>query len=265
MTVSIYSSTAGHGPINVAFLHGIFGQGKNFTFIANRLGDLATSRMIDLPNHGRSAWTTTFDQDDMVECIASHLIDHGGLSEPVSLIGHSLGGKIAMRLALAYPRLVERLIVVDISPVNASTADHFEPWVNALLNLDLKTLGSRLDADRFLTPFIPDERIRSFLLTNLRRKNQTWSWRANLELLGESLTLVSDWPEPKRSQYFGPVLWIAGAESPYIKDEHLEAMQNLFPHTALTTVESAGHWVHADQPERFAQLVRDFLSKPLPH
>lgn len=262
MSIAIHSRVVGRGRTNVVFLHGVFGQGKNFTDIASAIGDIATSRLIDLPNHGRSAWTTTFDQDDTVDRVTAHLIDHGALAKPLTLIGHSLGGKIAMRLALNYPRLIERLVVVDISPVNGGTARVFGPWIEAMLDLDLETLSSRNEASDLLKPFIPDDRVRSFLLSNLHRENQTWSWRANLELIRDNLDVVSDWPDVHRPPYQGPVLWIAGAESPYITDEHSEAMTSLFPHTEKVTIDGAGHWVHADAPGAFVAALREFLSQP---
>ena len=254
----IHSTVVGRGPKNVVFLHGVFGQGKNFTDAANSLSDLATSRLVDLPNHGRSSWSD-FTFDSMVDQVTAHLIDYGALSAPLNLIGHSLGGKVAMRLALAYPRLVEKLIVVDIAPAGTNAAKVFAPWVKAMQELNLEQLQSRREADRLLKPFIPEDRVRLFLLSNLHWEDHTWSWRVNLDEIARRIDVIGAWPDPHAKPFERPVLWIAGGDSPYIKDEHQEAMTSLFPKTELVTIPNAGHWVHADQPEVFSQTIRNFL------
>lgn len=256
----IHSTVIGRGPINVVFLHGIFGQGKNFTDIANSLSDIASCRLVDLPNHGRSSWSE-FTFDSMVDQVTAHLIDYGALSTPLHLIGHSLGGKVAMKLALSYPRLIEKLIVEDIAPAGTNAAKVFAPWVKAMLELNLEQLQSRREADRLLKPFIPEDRVRLFLLTNLHWEDHSWSWRANLEEIARHIDVVGSWPNPETKPFERPVLWIAGGDSPYIRDEHQENMTALFPNTELVTIEGAGHWVHADQPREFSRVVREFLLK----
>lgn len=247
----------GEGPRKVVFLHGLFGQGKNFSSIATSLGDIATSHLVDLPNHGLSPWTQEFDLDEQADIIADWI--SAMIREPVSLIGHSLGGKIAMRLALRHPDLIERLMVVDVSPVRNDAAMSFATLVAAMRNLDIDHLASRTEADRLISEDVPDRGVRQFLLQNLRRRGAHWHWAANLDLLGDSLHQVGGWV-PTDAVYPGPVFWVTGGRSPYVLPEHAAAMRELFPRVAQLTLKRAGHWVHADDPEAFLVVCRRFLT-----
>lgn len=249
--------TIGSGPITAVFLHGLFGQGKNFGSIATKLSDIATSYLVDLPNHGKSPWTETFSLDNQADAVAEWLADT--FDEPVALIGHSLGGKIAMRIALRRPELVNRLMVVDISPARNVAAASFVNLVAALRSLNLDAVTSRSQADQELTPLIPDDVVRRFLLQNLRHQGEHWSWAANIDLLGDSLHDIGGWPAIDGS-FDGPTLWVAGGRSPYIQPEHLEPMRALFPRVLQITLKRASHWVHADDPESFVTVCRRFLT-----
>lgn len=254
--MKLNSLTVGTGSREVVFLHGLFGQGKNFGTIAAPLGDLATCHLLDLPNHGLSPWTTTYDLDEQADIVADWIAET--IVMPVTLIGHSLGGKIAMRLALRRPELVDRLMVVDISPARNDVALNFTGLVSALRSLPIDDLTSRTEAEAMLLEKIPDKAVRQFLLQNLRHKGSTWFWAANLDLLGDSLYEIGGWPA-LTSEYDGPVLWVAGARSPYIRPEHIEPMRELFPRMRMITLKRAGHWVHADEPEAFVTLCRAFF------
>lgn len=259
--MSLYSTTSGEGAQEVVFLHGLYGQGRNFTTIARGIEDLATSHLVDLPNHGRSPWTVTFTLDDQADVVAAWLRET--FQAPVSLVSHSLGGKIAMRLALRHPELVARLMVVDISPAETPASLSLGPLVAALRNLDLQRVGSRSDADDLLRPEIEEDVVRGFLLQNLRRQAGSWHWMANLDLLGDNLHIVSGWP-PIDGQWHGPTYWVAGGESDYIQDHHQPAMRDYFPQTRSLTMKNAGHWVHAEVPGPFTQVVRHFLTEEEP-
>lgn len=249
--------TIGSGPHQCVFLHGLFGQGKNFSSIASALSDLATSHLVDLPNHGRSPWTVTFDLDTQADQVADWIADT--FTSPVSLIGHSLGGKIAMRLALRRPELIERLMIVDISPARNEAASSFDALVAALRRLDIDHLTSRAQADALLAPEIPDVVVRRFLLQNLRHQGAHWSWMANLDLLADSLHFVGGWPEIE-ARYDGPVFWVTGGRSPYVQPEHVAAMRALFPRMLQVNLKRAGHWVHADDPASFVAVCRRLLN-----
>jgi pimeloyl-ACP methyl ester carboxylesterase len=167
-----------------------------------------------------------------------------------------------MVLALRHPELVERLCVVDVSPVAYDHLSQFDTYITAMQALDLDSLSQRGDADAALAEAVPDTTVRSFLLQNLRRDGDAWRWQVNLEVLGEELPAIGDWPEQQLAgtpPYGGPVLWVAGARSDYVTPAYAGAMDRWFPANRLVTVKGAGHWVHSEQPEVFVEIVRRFL------
>lgn len=254
--MSLHSTTIGDGPKEVVFLHGLFGQGKNWTTTARGLEEDATCHLVDLPNHGQSPWTAEFTLDNQTDEVADWL--RAAFGHPVAVVGHSLGGKIAMRLALRFPDLVERLLVSDISPAeNSATAD-FSSLVSAMRNLRIEDLSSRTEADAQLADQVPDPAVRGFLLQNLRRKAGNWAWTCNLDLLGDNLHNIGGWP-PIEGTFGQTVYWIAGGGSPYVQPEHEEPMRALFPKVMSVTIKNAAHWVHADEPATFIATVRHFL------
>lgn len=253
----LHDTVVGSGPRTVVFLHGLFGQGKNFHSVATALGDVATSHLADLPNHGRSPWTEDFDLDGQADAVADWLT--ATFFRPVALIGHSLGGKIGMRVALRHPHLIDRLMVVDISPARSEAAQSFDALVAALRHLDIDHLTSRAQADRELTDEVPDDVVRRFLLQNLRHIGRHWSWAANLDLLGDSLHQVGGWDELDAT-FDGPVYWVTGGRSPYVTRDHVPAMRRYFPRVVQVTLKRAGHWVHSDDPDAFLAVCRRFLT-----
>lgn len=256
--MKLHEKVIGSGPTHVVFLHGLFGQGKNFGGIANDISDIATSHLVDLPNHGRSPWTETFSLDNQADAVADWIADT--FDAPVALVGHSLGGKLGMRIALRRGELLDRLMVVDISPARNVSAAEFVNLVAALRQLDLDEVTSRSYADEALTELIPTDRIRRFLLQNLRHKGDSWSWLPNLDLLGDHLHDVGGWPRIE-GVYDGPVLWVNGGRSPYVQPEHLAPMRELFPRVLQLTLKNASHWVHSDDPDAFVTVVRHFLTE----
>ncbi len=246
------------GPL-VAFCHGLFGQGKNWTTAAKALAVDHRVLLVDMPHHGRSAWRERFDYVEMADEVAGLF----SADDPVALVGHSMGGKAAMVLALRHPELVERLCVVDVAPVAYPERSEFGGYIEAMLALDLDGLERRSDADEALTEAVPHPTVRSFLLQNLRRDGDGWAWMPNLEVLGRDLDLLGGWPEEALADappYRGRTLWIAGETSPYVEDEYAAAMDRWFPNTRRVTVKGAGHWVHSEQPEVFLEVLRRFLA-----
>lgn len=257
-STDIYSTELGHGEPLVAFCHGLFGQGRNWTSVAKALADDATSLLIDLPNHGRSAWTEVLDYAEMAVAVGDLLAERSE-GRPVTLVGHSMGGKVAMTLALQRPALIERLCVVDIAPVHYDGLTSFATFVEGMRALDLTRLTDRAQADTGLAPYVPDATVRGFLLQNLRRDGDGWRWQMNLDLLGDHLAELADFPDLHTEPYPGPVAWIAGATSSYVKPAYAPAMRALFPRVVTVSVKNAGHWVHSEQPEIFVQALRQFL------
>lgn len=215
-----------------------------------------------MPDHGRSPWSSSFSYVAMADAVAAQLERIGG-QEPWQLVGHSMGGKTVMLLALRHPRLVERLAVVDMSPVVYRDQRQFSEFVAGMRALPLATMTSREEADAGLRQAAPDPTIRSFLLQNLRRDGQHFRWQMNLDLLGDALGELGGWPSdelPADAHYDGPTLWVAGAESRYVRSEFAPTMRALFPHVRQVTVKGAGHWVHSEQPQVFAEVLRRFLA-----
>jgi esterase len=243
------------------FLHGLFGQGRNWTAIAKALSSHARVTLVDLPNHGRSPWTDHFSYPEMAAQVADLLLGDGG-GAAYAVVGHSMGGKVAMTLALRHPELVARLVVVDVSPVPTSEVSHFARYVEGMRSIDLTKLTDRTQAEAQLAPYVPDPRIRSFLLQNLRRGSTAgggWGWQVNLGLLGDHLKEMGDWPDLAVTPYPGPALWLAGANSDYVRPEYAQVMRSLFPRVQLVTIKDAGHWLHTDQPAVFLSVLRRFL------
>ncbi|RJN32137.1 alpha/beta fold hydrolase [Nesterenkonia natronophila] len=258
--LTINTQTVGDSGEIVAFLPGLFGQGKNFTQIAKGLQPDFQSVLVDLPNHGASDWTQEFDYTAQADLVAEHLRRTAASDGPINLVGHSMGGKVAMVLALRHPDLVSRLVVVDISPVERESMDEFEHLLDSLAALDIEDLKSRGEADTRLQEPIPEDMVRGFLLQSLSRTSEGFQWKVNLKLLRDLLPTIAGFPDLTDSTYEGPVLWIAGEKSDYVKDKYGPAMRELFPRTTLTTINNAGHWVHAEQAEVFTNVVRGFLS-----
>lgn len=256
--MSIHDTVVGTGPIDVVFMHGLFGQGKNWTSVAKAISSLATSHLADMPNHGHSAWTAEFSYDEHAEIMSDWIKDN--FDEPVVIVGHSMGGKIAMRVALTEPELVKALVIVDISPDRNDSALGFTSLVAGLRSLDLDTVASRGYADQELRERIPNDMVRRFLLQNLQRDEDSWSWLANLDLLGDSLHAISGWP-PIGGTFDGPTLWVIGGQSDYCKPEHDAPMRELFPTVSKITLKKAGHWVHSEDPDSFIDVMQAFLSQ----
>jgi esterase len=257
------STTYGERGPRVVLLHGLFGQGRNFTGVAKELAHEARVTLVDLPDHGRSPWSADFSYEGMADQVADFLATTAP-GERWTVVGHSMGGKVAMLVALRRPELVERLCVVDVAPVPTSAVSSFGTYVAALREVDLDRLTERATADRVVAARVPDRVVRGFLLQNLRRdasgERARWRWQMNLALLGDRLPEIADWPAGALGTYDGPVLWLAGAESDYIQTAYGPAMRALFPRVRLVRVKNAGHWVHAEQPAVFVSTLRGFLA-----
>ncbi|GAA1939141.1 alpha/beta fold hydrolase [Nocardioides hwasunensis] len=253
------------GPV-VAFCHGLFGQGKNWTQIAKALSTDHRVLLLDMPNHGRSPWTESFDYLELADLVAAELEAQADGGGAVALVGHSMGGKIAMCLALRRPDLVERLAVVDVAPVAYDSGREFVGYIETMRGLDLTALESRGQAEEALREAVPNPVVRSFLLQNLRRTDDGWHWQVNLDLLGARMDDLVGWPREALGEatYDGPVLWVGGARSDYIDDAHAGEMDRRFPRNRRVLVKDAGHWVHSEQPEVFLEVLRRFLPQSSP-
>ncbi len=254
LRVTRYGETGGQ----VVFLHGLFGQGRNWTGIAKRLAADHRVLLVDLPDHGGSPWSESFDYLAVADRVAALMSP----DDPVALVGHSMGGKVAMVLALRHPELVERLAVVDISPVGHESMDEFAGYIAAMRGMELDRLERREDAEAALRDAVPSPTVRGFLLQSLRRVGDGWRWQVNLDLLARDLPVIGGWPEERLSDlppYAGPVLWVRGERSDYVREEYAAPMDRWFPRNRKVTVKDSGHWVHSEQPEVFGEVLSRFL------
>ncbi len=245
----------GAGVPGLLIVHGLFGSGRNWGAIARRLAEGRRVVTVDLRNHAGSPWAAEHGYPDLAADLAGVIAAEGG---PMDVLGHSMGGKAAMRLALERPDLVHRLIVADIAPVAyGHTQAHL---IAAMRGLDLSDLRERRAADARLAATVPDPGVRAFLLQSLDMRAAPPRWRLNLDALEAAMPLILGWPDPAGLPPFpGPALFLAGAQSDYIRPEHRAAIKALFPRAAQAKIPGAGHWLHADRPREFEAAVRAFL------
>lgn len=256
MTVRLAAVEHGEGPA-LAILHGLFGAGRNWAAIAQRLAAHHRVVALDLRNHGASPWADRMGYAEMAEDVRTTM--HALGYRRFALIGHSMGGKAAMVLALGQGAAVERLIVVDIAPVAYPPA-HLA-YVRAMRTLDLGGVKRRGEADARLAPFVADAAERMFLLQNLVFEDGQAHWRLNLATIERAMPLLVGFPAlPAGAAYRGPALFIAGGRSDYLRPEYEPEIRRLFPNARVARLADAGHWLHAEQPRAFLDIVEPFLA-----
>jgi esterase len=257
-SMSIELAHIAHGEAGppVVILHGLLGSARNWSTVARQLGASHRVFALDLRNHGGSGWADSMTYDEMAEDVRAFMIRHG--LPAAAVIGHSMGGKVAMRLALAHGEAVARLIVVDVAPVAYQRS--FAAYIDVLRRLDLGRLTRRSDAVAWLSDHVADQGVQGFLLQNLVSVEGGFAWRVNLPALADNMPELMGYPEsPSPEQYRGPTLFLTGGRSNYVREEHRPAILRLFPNAQITTIPDAGHWVHAEAPGKFLQVVGDFL------
>lgn len=237
-------------------VHGLFGSARNWGAIAKRLAADRPVICVDMRNHGASFSTDSHSYPDLAADLADSIEAHGRQAD---ILGHSMGGKAAMALALTHPDRVARLIVADIAPV---TYGHSQtPLIAAMAALDLTAVTSRRDADDALRAAIPDPAVRAFLIQSLDLTGDTPRWRLNLPVLKAEMSKIVGWPEDLNSHRFdGPTLFLSGGASDYVLPEHRDLITTLFPQARFDQIAGAGHWLHAEAPAPFIDKVQAFLS-----
>jgi esterase len=240
----------------IILLHGLFGMSDNLGGLAKSLAERYTVYRLDLRNHGHSAWSDAMSLEEMAAdivafCQTNHLTQIG-------LLGHSLGGKVAMQCALNHPDLVRGLIVADIAPVTYPA--HHNQILDALLRVDVAKLESRQQADQQLVADIPELGIRQFLLKNLYRDAQNhFAWRMNLAVLSsqyDQLRLA-----PSGTAFNKPCLFIKGELSAYIQLKHTDEIKQLFPQATVKIIQGAGHFLHSEKPAAFNHIAGNFFDE----
>lgn len=254
--MKLHSSISGQG-FPLLLVHGLFGMGDNLAMIARPLSDHFQVHSLDLRNHGRSprAASMSFSEmaSDLVEYMDQNAVDSA------HVLGHSLGGKVAMQLALSAPGRVAKLIVADIAPVSYPQRGHDEIFAG-IRAVGLAGLRSRIDADKAMAQHILDPAVRQFILKNLYRDaDRGFDWRINVDALWQCYDQLRQ--AVAGPAFNGDALFIKGGLSPYIQDQHWPVIKQLFPNAQLQVVEQTGHWLHAENPQVFNQFVLSFLTR----
>lgn len=264
----LHTLRIGNAGPRIAFLHGLFGQGRNWSTIAKALAgpglDQARALLIDLPDHGRSPWSPEgFSYAAYADAVAATLAASAP-GESWTLVGHSLGGKTAMLTALQHSDLIDKLCVVDIAPKSYGNLHRFTGYIEAMKRLPLGELTTRADAEARFEESDPG--IKAFLLQNLRRDGDRWHWQVNLDMVARDAargadSQIADFPlRDDIAPFDKPVVWLVGADSEYVRAADSEPMRAIFPQVRKVAVKGAAHWVHTDAPavviETLSRLLR---------
>lgn len=247
------TGTAGPLP-PVILAHGLFGQARNLGVISRALAGTRQVIAVDLRNHGDSPWDARHDYDAMAGDLAEVIAAHDGRAD---VVGHSMGGKTAMWLALTRPALVRRLVALDIAPV--AYAHTQTGIIDALEATDLTGITSRSAADRALAAHLDDAGVRAFLLQSLDLKTSPPRWKMNLAVLRAQMQQLTGWPGGG-TPFAGPALFLHGGDSPYVGPEGKAAIRALFPQAEIACIPGTGHWLHAEKPAEVAGRVAEFLN-----
>ncbi|MEM1077581.1 MAG: alpha/beta fold hydrolase [Pseudomonadota bacterium] len=235
-------------------VHGLFGSAKNWGAISKQLATQHKVIAVDLRNHGDSPHTPTHSYPDLAMDLAEVIDAHGGRAH---VLGHSMGGKAAMVLALTQPEMVESLLVADIAPVRYDRTQ--SGFIDAMESVDLAVVSKRSDADKALVAAVPDLPTRAFLTQSLDLRAEGGPrWRLNLTTLRREMPLIMGFPEMKGS-YDGPTLFLRGGNSDYVLPAHQGEIDRLFPTATLDEIPGAGHWLHAEAPTQFIEKLSAFL------
>lgn len=235
-------------------MHGLFGTSDNWNTLAKKYAEHFTTYTIDLRNHGQSPHSETWNYEVMADDLAELLKDENIVS--AHMMGHSMGGKVAMFLAGKYASLIDKLIVSDIG--TKYYIPHHDENLDALNGLDLNSITSRKEAEVYMESKLPNVGVRLFLLKNLYWKDDKLAWRCNLPVITRDIENVGA-ALPKSVFFEGPTLFIRGEKSTYILDSDIDSILEHFPNTVLKTVEGAGHWIHADKPVEYLKETLSFL------
>lgn len=238
-------------------LHGLLGCSDNWIFHGKKLSNFFHVYILDQMNHGNSPHSSDISYDLLSDDIYE-FIKFKKLSS-VNIMGHSMGGKVAMSFALKHPNLVDNLIVLDIAPKDYSIQSRFDELINSVISLPIDTIESRKDADNYLSNSIPEIALRSFILKNLKRGNSnSFLWKPNITLIAKKMTEIYSWKESSLT-YEANTLFIKGEKSDYISESDLLTIKKYFPNVIIKKIRNSGHWLHVDSPDEFFLLIKNFL------
>ncbi len=250
----------------IVILHGLFGSHRNWTPIAKHLAKKQRVYSLDLRNHGQSPHTELMDYPSMAQDLSEFIKQIVADNEynSVNIIAHSMGGKAALWLALTRAELINKLLIVDIAPV--SYQHEFDDVLNAFNSVQLDLIQSRSEADKCLSHSIQDEGLRQFLLQNLKKthankKPVQYQWHLNIDVIARSIPFITGFPEASHLKpYPKRILFVGGGNSDYLSKANQALTKELFPLASFSMIKSAGHWLHAEQPEIFLALIEPYMS-----
>lgn len=243
-------------------LHGVFGSLDNWLTLGRQFAENYRVFLIDQRNHGRSPHDAIMNYTVLADDLHNFIEEHQ-LKNPL-LIGHSMGGKVVMQYALTYPDTFDRMVVVDIAPRKYNVSHH-EAILNGLKAIDIENLKNRTDADEILGQYIDEEGVRMFLLKNLARSKDGFEWKMNLPVLEKSITKIGGAVTKNKNIDTAvdfndkSTLFINGGQSRYIQEKDISTIMKYFPNAHIHTIHEAGHWVHAQAPEEFFEVVMKFF------
>ena len=257
-TLPLHFEELGSGPTGVIILHGLFGMGRNWKALATSLSSTYRVLMVDLRNHGASPWCDVMEYPALAADVAVTL--EGQFTYPVSIIGHSMGGKVAMALACIRPELLSHLAVIDIAPVRYKPT--FDTYLASMLKVNLQTVTRRAEAEKILSETIDDPNLVEFLCLNLKPMDmgKRFEWKINLQAIADNIACIVDFPSFDTNQAFlGPTLFLSGGNSKYVQPFHTAEIRRLYPNSKNMIISDAGHWLHAEKPNEVALALKEFL------
>ncbi|MBE1283932.1 MAG: alpha/beta fold hydrolase [Rhodobacteraceae bacterium] len=232
--------------------HGLYGSARNWGVIAKRLSDERQVIAVDMRNHGSSPRDDQHRYQDLAGDLAEVIANHGA---PMDVLGHSMGGKAAMMLALQHPKAVRKLVVGDIAPVTYGHSQMM--YIEAMRSVDLDSLERRSDAHEQLARAGVEPALQSFFTQSLDLPGK--AWRLNLDALADQMPHIMSFPDVS-DVWDGPALFLSGAVSDYVLPEHRDRIRSVFPGAKFAKIPGAGHWLHAEKPREFEAAVRAFLN-----
>ena len=240
---------------SLIIIHGLYGSAANFKSLAKVYANYFNVYCIDLRNHGGSPHAGDMSYQVMADDVLKFMDDQGLSTSHI--LGHSMGGKVAMQLALNYPGRIKKLVIGDISPV--PYPHHHKKIFEGLLQIPLKDIKSRGEADKLLSHYVNEAGVRMFLLSNLRRGDDgNFKWRINLEVIVREYKSIS--AAPKGGPYDGQTLFIRGELSEYLTNQHIPKIMNMFPNFRIETIDGCSHWIHSEKPKEFSEILLNFLT-----
>ena len=254
--MKLFFKKYGNSGSDLIIIHGLFGMSDNWNTLGRKFSKHFKVHLIDLRNHGRSPHSTEFNYDVMCEDLIEYIEDYN-IKKPI-VIGHSLGGKVAMKLAFTHTEILEKLLVVDISPRRYNT-DFHENLLKTLYRLPLEDFSRREDIEDILAETFENRGMRLFLMKNLyRNEDKKFAWRFNIDVLLEKVSNIQE-AEFINSKCDVPTLFIRGGESNYVTSEDEIIIKKYFSNFNISTIEGVGHWLHAEKPDLFYDEVIKFI------